>query len=77
MTRTWPRRSGTPPASTVQRFRCPGLDAGPLGVWAISDYRMDPYVCNENEQFRQMWHHSDGCICIVDKHFSSFFTWPN
>ena len=45
------------------------------GVWAICDYRMDPYVCNENEQFRQMWHLlPDGCICIVDKHFSSFFT---
>jgi hypothetical protein len=45
------------------------------GVWAICDYRMDPYVCNENEQFRQMWHRlPDGCICIVDTHFSSFFT---
>jgi hypothetical protein len=45
------------------------------GVWAIRDYRMDPYVCNENEQLRQMWHLlPDGCICIVDKHFSSFFT---
>ena len=45
------------------------------GLEVIWDYRIDDYRTSEDEQFRQMWPSlPNGCICLLDKKFSSFYT---
>lgn len=43
------------------------------GLEVIWDYRLDDYRTSEDEQFEEMWPSlPDGCICLIDKKFSSF-----
>ena len=45
------------------------------GLEVIWDYRLDDYRTSEDEQFQEMWPSlPGGCICLVDKKFSSFYT---
>jgi len=44
------------------------------GLEVIWDYRLDEYRCSEDEQFQEMWPSlPSGCICLLDKKFSSFY----
>lgn len=44
------------------------------GLEIIWDYRLDEYRCSEDAQFQEMWPSlPSGCICLVDKKFSSFY----
>lgn len=45
------------------------------GLEVIWDYRIDEYRTSEDELFRQMWPSlPNGCICLLDKKFGSFYT---
>jgi hypothetical protein len=45
------------------------------GLEVIWDYRLDDYRTSEDRQFQQMWPSLPaGCICLLDKKFSSFHT---
>lgn len=44
------------------------------GLEVIWDYRIGEYRASEEAQFRQMWPSlPSGCICLLDKKFSSFY----
>ena len=45
------------------------------GLEVIWDYRLEECRCDENTQFRMMWHTLPrGCICLFDRYLSSFYT---
>ena len=45
------------------------------GLEVICDYRFDDYRTSEDEQFEEMWPSlPQGCICLADRKFSSFYT---
>lgn len=55
------------PVARVTFIELAGLDV----IW---DYRIAKYRTSEQEQFRQMWPSlPNGCICLLDKKFSSFY----
>lgn len=44
------------------------------GVEAVCAYRLDPYRTAEDTQFHRMWDAlPEGCICLADRHFCSFY----